>query len=127
MAVRYLNASGTQSLINEVKAHLATKASTTTTDLLQQQLTQVIQSIPTKMSELENDSGFMTESSADEKYYSQTAATLLTQTVQQQGQAISLLNADESTEGSVDYKIAQAIAGVGVESIPIADIDSLFD
>ena len=127
MAVRYLNATGTQSLINEIKLRLSSKANTSTTDLLQQQLAQIVQDMPTKTSDLENDSGFMDEATADTKYYTTSAALLLTQTVQGQGQAISLLNADSSTEGSVDYKIAQAITGGGVESIPIADIDALFE
>ena len=127
MAVRYLNATGTQALINEVKQRLLAKTDKTTTDLLQDQVAQIVQTMPTKTSDLTNDSGFMEEASADERYFLQTQAALLTQTVQSQGQAISLLNADSSTEGSVDYKIQQAITGGGVESIPIADIDALFE
>ena len=42
--------------------------------------------------------------------------------------AIATLNADAQTEGSVDYKIAQAVSNIeaSIDTIPVADIEKLF-
>ena len=126
MAVRYLNATGTQALINEIKSRLSGKASIASLESLQQRLEAVVASIPTKTSELENDSDFLSTDSANAAYYSKTAGEDLSSIVQQNSNAIITLNANSETEGSVDYKIAQAISELSTTSISIAEIDALF-
>lgn len=125
MAVRYLNATGTQALITEIKNRLNLKANQTTVALLTEQLQQVSDSIPTKTSQLTNDSGYVKQEEGDARWYSREDAAALTAIVQQNQTNIGVLNADEETEGSVDYKIAQAI-GEGIESISQSEIEELF-
>lgn len=127
MAVRYLNATGTQSLINTIKQLLAQKTDSSTTSYLQQQLNTVAASIPTKTSQLTNDSDFLSDEQAETKYYTQESAQTLAALVEDNQSKIVTLNADDTTEGSVDYKIKQAISGGGIESITTEEIDSLFD
>mgnify|MGYP006916067345 FL=1 len=125
MAVRYLNATGTQALITEIKARLALKANQTTVALLTEQLQQVSDSIPTKTSQLTNDSAYVTQSEGNARWYSREDAATLTALAQQNQTNIGILNADSETEGSVDYKIAQAI-DEGIESISQSEIEELF-
>lgn len=125
MAVRYLNATGTQALITEIKNRLNLKANQSSLTTLQTQVQQVRDSIPTQTSQLTNDSGYVTQSEGDVRWYSMEDATTLTAIVQQNQTNIGILNADSETEGSVDYKIAQAI-GDGIESISQSEIEELF-
>ncbi len=125
MAVRYLNATGTQSLINTIKSLLAQKSDVSTTTYIQQQLDTISASIPTRTSQLANDSNFLTNTEVENTYYTKAAAQTLSTIVTSNQAAIALLNADSETEGSVDYKIAQAIGG-GIESISQSEIEELF-
>ena len=125
MAVRYLNATGAQALIDAIKSRLSTKASNEDVAAVQNQLETLRSQLPTKTSDLQNDSGFLTSETASELFYSKTLGEQLQTIVQQNQNAIDILNADDSVEGSVDYKIAQA-GGGNVLSIPAADIRALF-
>lgn len=125
MSVRYLNATGTQALIAEIKNRLNLKANQSSLAALQTQVQQVQASIPTQTSQLTNDSGYVTQTEGDVRWYSREDASTLIAIVQQNQTNIGILNADEETEGSVDYKIAQAITE-GIESISDAEIEELF-
>ena len=113
MAVRYLNATGTQALINEIKQRLALKADLTSLQALQQALDTVAASIPTNLSQLSNDADFVTATQVGNTYATKASVTELSGIVSQNQTAINLLNANNQTQGSVDYKIAQALDGVG--------------
>lgn len=125
MSVRYLNASGTQAVITEIKRRLSLKADSTALSDLAQTVADLV--IPTKVSELENDSQFITLNDVADEYATKTDLTTTNAVVQQHTTAITLLNADSDTAGSVDYKIAQALAGVGgspfivVAALPTSD------
>lgn len=124
MAVRYLNATGTQALINEIKARLELKANQTSLVSLQNKLNDVEASIPTHLSQLINDADLATNTGVAEVYYTKEAASTLTGLVQQNQTDIGVLKADKDTEGSVDYKIAQAVSNI--ESIEDTEIEELF-
>lgn len=127
MSVRYLNASGTQALINEIKARLAYKTDSMITQQLQAKILQVEESIPTHISQLENDSEYLTSAQASENYYPKTSGENLANIVQDNVTALARLNADATVEGSVDYKIQQAIGEASnIESITNEEIDALF-
>jgi hypothetical protein len=72
--------------------------------------------IPTKLSDLENDLGYssggggntVTKVSELENDSNYVTSTELGEYVSAVSQGLNTLEADESTEGSVDYKIAQA-------------------
>ena len=113
MAVRYLNATGTQALINEIKQRLALKADLTSLQALQQALDTVAASIPTNLSQLSNDAGFVTATEVGDTYATKSSVTGLSDIVSQNQDAINLLNANDQTQGSVDYKIAQAMSSAG--------------
>lgn len=113
MAVRYLNATGTQALINEIKSRLALKADLTSLQALQEALDTVATSIPTKLSQLSNDAEFVTANQVSAAYATKESVTELSGLATQNQDAINLLNANDQTQGSVDYKIAQALEGVG--------------
>lgn len=125
MAVRYLNATGTQYNINETKRRLTQKADLTTVQALQQTVQQISESVPTKTSELENDSNFITAEEISDDYASKSALDNLSQVVQGQTTDIATLNADDTTAGSVDYKIKQALSTATsfklVATLPDAD------
>ena len=113
MAVRYLNATGTQALINEIKSRLALKADLTSLQALQQALDTVAASIPTNLSQLSNDADFVTATQVGDTYATKASVTELSGIVSQNQTAINLLNANDQTQGSVDYKIAQALSSAG--------------
>lgn len=113
MAVRYLNATGTQSLINEIKSRLALKADLTSLQALQEALDTVATSIPTKLSQLSNDADFVTATQVGDTYATKSSVTELSGIASQNQTAINLLNANDQTQGSVDYKIAQALSSAG--------------
>lgn len=113
MAVRYLNATGTQALINEIKQRLALKADLTSLQALQQALDTVAASIPTNLSQLSNDADFVTATQVGDTYATKASVTELSGIVSQNQTAINLLNANDQTQGSVDYKIAQALSSAG--------------
>ena len=125
MSVRYLNATGTQTLINLVQAALDTKASTTVTTSLQNQITQTQNAIPTKVSQLTNDSEYTTSTEVADIYATKASISTMSTAVQTNTNALAVLNGDATVEGSVDYKIAEAVAG-DITSISIAEIDDLF-
>ena len=118
MAVRYLNATGTQALINEIKSRLARKADLTSLQALQSALDTVAASIPTNVSQLTNDAEYVTALEASDTYATKTSVSELASVVTQNQDAINLLNANDQTPGSVDYKIAQASSAA---SIPYYD------
>lgn len=113
MAVRYLNATGTQALINEIKSRLANKADVASIQAILAQIAQLSNTIPTKVSQLDNDEGFIDRATADELYATATQLSNISDVVSQNQTAINLLNSDDQTQGSVDYKIAQAMSSEG--------------
>lgn len=123
MAVRYLNATGTQALINEIKSRLAGKADLASIQSILTQIVQLSNTIPTKVSQLDNDEGFIDRTTADELYATAAQLTDISDVVSQNQSAINRLNADSTTPGSVDYKIEQAIEG-GESSLKIVDCSS---
>lgn len=125
MSVRYLNATGTQTLINLVQAALDTKASTTITTSLQNQITQTQNAIPTQVSQLTNDAAYTTSTEVADTYATKESIRTMSDAVQANTTALTVLNGDATVEGSVDYKIAEAVAG-DITSISIAEIDDLF-
>lgn len=127
MSVRYLNATGTQALIDTIKQRLSAKADQSSIDAILQQVQLLQGQIPTKVSQLANDVPYLSESSASEVYATQEDLDTLTTLVNQNQNAINLLNADHNTQGSVDYKIEQAIEALPPPaSISAAEIEALF-
>ena len=126
MSVRYLNATGTQALINEIKSRLAGKADLASIQSILTQIVQLSNTIPTKVSQLDNDEGFIDRTTADELYATAAQLTDISDVVSQNQSAINLLNADSTMPGSVDYKIEQAIegGGGGASSLKIVDCSS---
>lgn len=112
MAVRYLNATGTQAIINEIKRRLSLKIDQSTFEQLQAKVSEVEGEIPTKTSELTNDSNFITIEDVAADYATQQSVTDVATSVQTLANAVNVINADSETEGSVDYKIAQAMSDV---------------
>ena len=126
MSVRYLNATGTQALIDTIKQRLATKADQSSINSILQQVSALAQQIPTKVSQLNNDAEYVTKTQADEDYATSADINSLATVVTQNQEAINLLNADNTTPGSVDYKIDQALSAGGVPLIrPISKADML--
>jgi len=125
MAVRYLNATGTQALINEIKSRLSSKADSSALQGLSSRIDSIVSSIPTKVSDLQNDVPFLDQTAADDLYFGKEAGQQLSIVVQQNTDAINILNADDQTEGSVDYKIAHS-GGASIASISQAEIEALF-
>lgn len=125
MSVRYLNSTGTQALIDEVKRRLATKASAESVATLNEALHSVAASVPTKTSELTNDAEFITLSELTDNFVTKAELQSVANVVSQNQSAINVLNGDEYTEGSVDWKIAHALDGVG-GVISEQEIRSLF-
>ena len=113
MSVRYLNATGAQDIINEVKRRLASLATTADVQAVINSLDAVTAAIPSKTSDLQNDSGFTTATMVAETYETLADAQQAHNVIQQNTNAIATLNADATTPGSVDYKIAQAGGGGG--------------
>lgn len=112
MSVRYLNATGTQAVINEVKTRLAGKTDTSTTTALAARVSNLESSMPTKTSQLENDSDFITNDDVSADYATKASVSNLSTVVQGVQEDVATLNADSETAGSVDYKIAQAMSDV---------------
>lgn len=117
MAVRYLNATGTQALINEIKSRLNSKANQSTVEGLVNQLQDLSDSIPTKVSQLENDAEYLDKTVADGLYTSLTDVQPIKDAVAENTTAISVLNADDTVEGSVAYKLANDIPTITKEEI----------
>ena len=80
---------------------------------------------------LKDAKDYADQSEADANDYTDTAIDTLVGVDGQVGKntaAIATLNGDNKTEGSVDYKIAQAVASIedNIDSIEISDIEALF-
>lgn len=109
MSVRYLNATGTQALIDTIKQRLSTKADQSSINAILQQLSALAQQIPTNISQLNNDAEYVTKTQADEDYATSADINSLASVVTQNHEALNILNSDSTTPGSVDYKIDQAL------------------
>lgn len=107
MAVRYLNASGTQYLINQLKAKIAVKANQTTVENMQLRIDNLAAAIPTKVSELTNDVPYLDETAANDIYFGKTAGENLQTVAQQLTEKVAILNGDETVMNSVDWKISR--------------------
>lgn len=120
MSVRYLNATGTQALIDTIKQHLNTKADQSSINAILQQVNALSQQIPTRVSQLSNDAEYVTKTQADEDYATSADINSLASVVNQNQNAINTLNANSETPGSVDYKIAN------IPEISTAELEALF-
>ncbi len=81
---------------------------------------------------LKDAKDYADQSEADANDYTDNAIDNLVGVDGQVGKntaAIATLNGDDKTEGSVDYKIAQAVASIedNIDSIEISDIEKLFE